>query len=114
MPLLTIPSGTPIMLGTPAKPMAESLLQSIGTMLLSVKGVLEAHVPQCFAIGVMERPTQVLVVVIEAGVSSEEVLDEVLLGLTAVLPEETPLDVWSMDPEHSLLASVKATDCRLM
>jgi hypothetical protein len=114
MPLLIIPPGTPIMLGTPAKPMADALMQSIGTMLLNVNGVREAHLPQCYAMGVMERPTQVLVVVIDAGASSETVIDEVLLGLTAVLPEETPLDVWSMDPEHSLLASVQTTNCRLM
>lgn len=114
MPLLTIPSGTPIMLGTPAKPMAEDLLQSIGTMLLNVAGVLEAHLPQCYAMGVMEKPAPVLVVVIESTASSEEVVDEILLGLAALSPEDIPLDVWSMDPRHSLLASVQATNCRLM
>ncbi len=102
------------MLGTPARPMAEDLLQSIGTMLLNVAGVREAHLPQCFAMDVMERPAQVLVVVIEPDVSSEDVMDEVLLGLTAVLPDEIQLDVWSMDSRHSLLASVQATNCRLM
>ena len=114
MPLLTIPSGTPIMLGTPARPMEEPLQQAIGTMLLNVDGVLEAHVPQCFAIGVMEQPTQVLVVVIEASASSEDVMDAILLGLAGLLPEDTQLDVWSMDPQHSLLASVQATNCRLV
>jgi hypothetical protein len=114
MPLLTIPSGTPIMLGTPARPMEEDLLQSLGTMLLGVGGVREAHVPQCFAIGVMDQPAQVLVVVIESDASAENVMDEVLLGLTAILPDDIHLDVWSMDPEHTLLASVQATNCRLM
>ncbi len=114
MPLLTIPSGTPIMLGSPARPMAEDVLQSIGTMLLSVGGVLEAHVPQCFAMDVMERPAQVLVVVIESDASAEAVMDEVLLGLTAILPDDIQLDVWSMDPQHSLLATVQATKSRLM
>ena len=114
MPLLTIPSGTPIMLGTPARPMAESLQESIGTMLLSVNGVLEAHVPQCFAIGVMDQPVQVLVVVIEASASSEEVVDEILLGLTGLLPEDIPLDVWPLEQGHSLLASIQATGCRIM
>lgn len=114
MPALRIPSGTPIMLGTPAVPMAEDLLQSIGTMLLSVGGVREAHLPQCFAMDVMERPAQVLVVVIEPDASSETVIDEVLLGLTAVLPDDIQLDVWSMEPEHSLLATIQATKSRLM
>jgi hypothetical protein len=114
MPLLTIPSGTPIMLGTPAVPMEETLLQSIGTMLLNVDGVVEAHLPQCFAMDVMERPAQVLVVVIESNASSEDVVDEVLLGLATVLPEDIQLDVWSMDAQHSLLATVQATKSRLM
>jgi hypothetical protein len=114
MPLLTIPSGTPIMLGTPARPMAEALMQSIGTMLLNVNGVREAHLPQCFAMGVMEKPAQVLVVVIEATASSEEVMDAVLLGLAERLPEGIQLDVWPMEPAHSLLSTVQATDCRIM
>jgi hypothetical protein len=114
MPLLKIPAGTPIMLGTPARPMADALLQSIGTMLLGVRGVREAHLPQCFAMDVMDGPAQVLVVVIESGASSEAVTDEVLLGLAAVLPDDIHLDVWSMNPQHSLLASVQATKCRLM
>jgi len=102
------------MLGTPARPMAEDLLQSVGTMLLGIGGVREAHLPQCFAVDVMERPAQVLVVVIESDASSEAVTDEVLLGLAAVLPDDIQLDVWSMNPEHSLLTSVQATKCRLM
>lgn len=102
------------MLGTPSRPLEEALLQSIGTMLLSVGGVREAHLPQCFAVDIMERPAQVLVVVIESDASPENVMDEVLLGLTAVLPDDIHLDVWSMDPQHSLLASVQATKCRLM
>ncbi len=114
MPLLTIPSGTPIMLGTPARPLAEALQEAIGTMLLSMGGVLEAHVPQCFAIGVMAQPVQVLVVVIDTGASSEEVVDEILLGLTELLPEDLQLDVWPLEREHSLLASIQATNCRIM
>jgi len=114
MPLLTIPTGTPIMLGTPAAPMAEDLLQSIGTMLLSIDGVREAHIPQCYAVGVMEQPAQVLVVVIESTTPSEEVMDEILLGLSALSPDDIQLNVWPMEPEHSLLATVRATACRIM
>ena len=95
-------------------PLEEALLQSIGTMLLSVEGVVEAHLPECFAMDIMERPAQVLVVVIESTASSEDVVDEVLLGLATVLPEDTQLGVWSMDAQHSLLATVQATKSRLM
>ncbi len=114
MPLLTIPSGTPIMLGTPAKPMEESLQQDIGTMLLNVAGVLEAHAPQCYAIGVMEQPVQVLVVVLQAGAATEDIVDEILLGLAELLPEDVLLDIWPMDGAHSLLDSVRATGCRII
>src|SRR3989338_4474640 len=112
MPPLRIPTGTPIMLGVPARPMEEALLQSIGTMLLSVEGVVEAHLPECFAMGIMAQPAQVLVVVITPASSSEEVADEILLGLSALADLE--LDVLPINPEHSLLASVQATNCRLM
>ncbi len=102
------------MLGTPAVPMAESLAQSIGTMLLNVDGVLEAHIPQCFAMGVMERPAQVLVVVLEQTAPPEDTIDEILLGLASLLPEDIQLDVWPIEREHSLLATVQATGCRIM
>ena len=114
MPLLTIPTGTPIMLGVPARSLEEALLQSIGTMLLSVDGVVEAHLPECFAMGIMAQPAQVLVVVINSASSSEEVVDEILLGLSALALEDLDLDVLPINPEHSLLASVQATNCRLM
>lgn len=114
MPLLTIPSGTPIMLGTPARPMPEVLSQTIGTMLSSVDGVVEAHLPECFAVGIMAQPAQVLVVVINSASSSEEVVDEILLGLSALALEDLEFDVLPISPEHSLLASVQATNCRLV
>ena len=114
MPLLTIPSGTTIMLGMPASPLVDVLQQAIGTMLSSVDGVLEAHMPECFAMGVMAQPAQVLVVVIKSTVSSEEIVDEILLGLSALTLEDLELDVLPITQEHSLLATVQATHCRIL
>ena len=57
---------------------------------------------------------EVLVVVINSASSSEEVVDEILLGLSALALEDLELDVLPINPEHSLLASVQATNCRLV
>lgn len=102
------------MLGMPASPLVDALQQAIGTMLSSVDGVLEAHLPECFAMGIMAQPAQVLVVVIKSTASSEEVVDEILLGLSALTLEDLELDVLPINPEHALLATVQATNCRIM
>ena len=60
--LLKVPIGTKLLLGAPATPMPKTISDAIAELAASVPGVLEAHLPQCFAAGIMNAPTQTSVV----------------------------------------------------
>jgi len=61
---LSISAGTAVMLGRPAQPMAQALSASIAQLVRGIAGIREAYLPHCFIKGVVEPPTQVLVVVL--------------------------------------------------
>lgn len=108
---LSIPMGSPVMLGQPAKPMPSALSGAIGEMVRGIAGVREAYLPQCYVKGVVEPPTQVLVVVLDTatGPENEKILDAIGQGLVRVLPSGMHLDVWPMSGREGLLSTVRGT-----
>lgn len=106
---LTIPKDTSMFLGRPAKPMAQELSDAIGEMVRNIVGIREAHLPQCFVKGIVEPPTQVLVLVLEDSADGQRALDSVGQGLTRVLPPGMHIDVWPLDGKSDLLETVRGT-----
>ncbi len=109
----TVPAGTQVFLGAPAKPMPMERAAAIGSVADSVNGVVEAHLPQCFVPGVMAGPAQVLVLVVHPSADPQRVLKDLGPGLNAILPKETHIDVWPMSPQSTLLADVRRANCRI-
>jgi hypothetical protein len=109
MKTLDIPKGTPVLIGAPAKPMAQAQSSAIGGMVPAIPGVREAYLPHCFVHGVMENPAQILVLVLDSAANRQNVLDAVGEGLARVLPPGTHLDVWPMTNGDSLLSTVRGT-----
>jgi hypothetical protein len=109
MKTLDIPKGTPVLIGSPAKPMPQAQSAAIGEMVRGIAGVREAYLPHCFMHGVMENPSQVLVLVLDAAAERQRILDAVGEGLARVLPPGTHLDVWPMNEGDGLLSSVRDT-----
>ena len=108
-----IPEGTPVMLGAPTEPMDPSISDALGELTSSIEGIVEAHLPQCFVLGVMEKPAQILVVVIDQMVEPKIVFERIGEGLRRILPSGQSLDVWPMDKEHALLGNVRAAGCQI-
>jgi hypothetical protein len=108
-----IPEGTKVMLGAPTKPMDPSISDALGELTSSIKGIVEAHLPQCFVLGIMEKPAQILVVVIDQMIERKIVFEQIGQGLSRILPSGQSLDVWPMDKENSLLGNVRAADCQI-
>ena len=108
-----IPEGTNVMLGAPAKPMDPSISDALGELTSSIEGIVEAHLPQCFALGVMDKPAQILVVVIDPMVEPKMVFEQIGQGLSRILPSGQSLDVWPMDKENSLLGNVRSAGCQI-
>ena len=109
----TVPAGTRVFLGAPAKPMPAANATEIGALADSIEGVAEAHLPQCFVPGIMASPAQVLVLVVEPGVDSDRVLNRVSQGLEAILSEAEYIDVWPMSLQSTLLADVRRANCHI-
>lgn len=110
---LTVPAGTRVFLGAPAKPMPTAKAKVIGALADSIEGIAEAHLPQCFVSGIMANPAQVLVLVIEPGVDSDDVLNRVSHGLEAILSEAGEIDVWPISFQSPLLADVRRANCNI-
>ena len=108
-----IPEGTNVMLGAPAKPMDPLISDALGELTSSIEGIVEAHLPQCFVLGVMDKPAQILVVVIDQTVERKIVFEQIGQGLSRILPSGQSLDVWPMDKKNSLLSNVRAAGCQI-
>jgi len=108
-----ISEGTNVMLGAPAKPMNPLISDALGELISSIEGIVEAHLPQCFALGIMDKPTQILVVVLDQTVERKIVFEHIGGGLSRILPSGQSLDVWPMNEENSLLGDIRAANCQI-
>ena len=109
----TIEAGTQVLIGAPAVPMPRAQSAAVADML-SRLGVAEAHLPQCFVPGLMERAAQVLVLVVREGADVEALMHEVGCRLAQMLPEGERLDVWPMTEATGALRDVRAAGCRIL
>src|SRR5437660_4268374 len=96
MKRLDIPQGSPVLLGKPSNPMAPHLSEAIWEKLRGTPGIREAYLPQCFVKGIVEPPSQVLVLVLDEAAKRQEILTRVDEVLTGLLPTGMHLDVWPM------------------
>jgi hypothetical protein len=113
MRTLTIPVGSKVFLGAPAKPMPRERSDAIAELVASIKGVTEAHLPQCFAIGAMTGPAQVLAIVIDPRANEGEILSSIANGLSRILPSGEHLDVWPLRSGSAMHRDVQGTRCSI-
>ncbi|MBN1671619.1 MAG: hypothetical protein JXR37_11325 [Kiritimatiellae bacterium] len=106
-----MPPGTSVLVGSPERPMSRALVRAIGRLAAQTDGIQEAHLPQCFALGVMNAPEQVLVVVLRPEADENAVLGALGRGLAAILPPGRQLHVWPLPPDSEFLADIRAAGC---
>jgi hypothetical protein len=109
----TIPTGSQVFLGAPAKPMLTDVSSAIGAVVDSVDGVVEAHLPQCFVPGVMVGPAQILVLVFDENADAQGALNRIGAGLDVVFSGGAHIDVWPMGPASPFLRDVRLANCRV-
>lgn len=111
MPTLDLTTATNVLVGRPAKALPKRRMKQISTLLGEIPQVCEAHLPQVFAIGVMETPRNVLFVVIDPDTAVAEVSQRLDAALSALLKRGEHLDLWPVTADHSLIATVREADC---
>jgi hypothetical protein len=114
MQALKIPAGTKVFLGRPAKPMPENASRAIARLLSEIPNLSEAHLPQCFAAGAMEVPSQILVLVVESETATDKILQTLSRRLPKLLHQGTHLEVWPIERNHPSLPAVRRASCRIL
>ena len=101
-----------MLLGAPSAPMPVERSDAIAALVASLPGVTEAHLPQCFVVGEMDKPAQILAIAFKTK-PSQQALDTLGKGLKNILPSGEHLDVWPLTPTSSMLADVRQANCRI-
>lgn len=107
MQLLKIQKDTQILLGAPTIPMPKKQSDAIYEIVSKLPEIIEAHLPQCFVIGVMKKPDQVLVVVVETLDALNATQDKLEEELNKVLPKSKHLNIWIMDLKNPFLSDIR-------
>ena len=101
-------------LGAPAKPFPETVVVRLRDLVQTISGVFEAHIPQCYAPGVMKDPSQILVVITREGADMAAILTELEEKLHEFLPNRATLDVWPLGLQSDMVQAVRRANCPLL
>ena len=108
---ISVPRDTQVFLGAPAEPMDVNESAAIARAVEGIDSVSEAHLPQAFVEGVVDPPTQILVVVVEREDQIDTALAETDRAIKSILPADRHLDVLPLLPDNDLLPTVRGADC---
>jgi hypothetical protein len=110
---ISLPPGAPVMIGAPARPLTADITNAITRAVASIPDIMEAHVPNVFALGAMEAPAQVLVLVFSTIANWDQVLTALGDALARELPPGFALDVWPIHGGPGTLDDVRSAGCQL-
>ena len=88
-----IPKGTTFHWGAPAKPMPEERSRAVAQLVASTPGIAEAYLPQCYAVGFVDPPAQVLVVTLTPGADLATVMQSLGTGVSRIFPPGEHLNI---------------------
>jgi hypothetical protein len=111
---LNIPPGAQVFVGAPANPMPRDRLNRLRDMVKAAPGVDEAHLPQCFIIGLMSAPAQVLVVIGRSIPALARALEDFKRELPLLLDGSEHLDVWPLAADDAMVATVRRANCQIL
>lgn len=104
---LVVPDENMVLIGRPARTMPQERSEAIARLVESIDGVLEAYLPQCFVVEMMESPDQVLVVVLDPEADAVEVINLIKDGLKQILPSGKPFHIWPLPLGDSMLRTMR-------
>jgi hypothetical protein len=109
----TIPKGSTVYLGAPAKPLDQSIILKISELVAALPSVLEAHLPQCWIEKLMPGPAQILVLVVATEEGVPELIAAVGQGLGRLLPRGNHMDIWPLLISNNLIGAVRGAGCQI-
>ena len=110
---VNVPPGTQYFIGAPAHPMPAATSEAIKQLVVA-SSIREAHLPQLFVPSHMEKPAQVLVLVIRPGDNISKIVRPIAEGLAALVPAGQNLDIWPVLLDDRILPDVRGAGCQLV
>ena len=89
----SIRKGTTFHWGAPAKPMPEEWSRAVAELVANTPGIAEAYLPQCYAVGFVDPPAQVLVITLASGAELATVMQALGAGISRIFPPGDYLDI---------------------
>ena len=111
MATLDLTTATNVLIGKPTNRLPKRRLKQISALLRDIPQVREAHLPEIYAIGIMEAPRDVLFLVVEPESAMTDVTQRIDDALRTILRRREHLDVWPVAKEHRLIPTVRDADC---
>jgi len=109
---LEVKRGTTVLIGRPAKPFEKKVSDELLRIALQLEVAMEVHIPQCFAVGVMEQPEQICVIVVK----DENIKETALAEITRYIRESKIIQeilVWILPMNSDFLSDIRAAKCQL-
>ena len=107
---LRLETGTNILIGKPAKPIARRQVKKISDLLHDIDEIREAHLPEVFAVGTMETSAPVLFIVVDPESAIPAVMEKLAGPLSEMLARQS-LDVWPVGKAHDIVPTVRDANC---
>ena len=108
---MRIPAGAKLYIGPPANPIPKQVSDAIGMELGKIPEIQEAHLPMFYIKEHIDPPAQVLFIVLEENVPSQEL--RITEALRAILPPNFLLNTTEAYPGDRNLPTVRATGTQL-
>jgi hypothetical protein len=113
MKVIDVPANTRVFLGVPAHPLPETVVSAIAREVFAIEGIEEIHLPQCFALGVMDTPATVLVLIAGANLPPARAAKKAKRILKRLLPDGQDLDLWALRFDSPYVQAVMQANCSL-
>jgi hypothetical protein len=111
---LLLKKGSEIVFGAPAtQAISAQAVAAIGKAVATIREIQEAHLPQCFAEGISEAPSQVLVLVLARSAAPGNVMHRLGPQLHKIIPKGVYLDVLPIGPAHQFVDAVRRAGCQI-
>ena len=112
---MNLPPDTTLYIGPPANPLPPELQAKIAYAISGVPGIREAHLPQCYSKGLVDPSAQILVLVLNPGVTPSNVMPQLQENMRTELRGTGKfIDIFPLASNHPMLPTVRQTNTKLV
>jgi hypothetical protein len=93
--------------------MAAEVSSALGKMVANFPEVVEAHLPYCFIQGLMDEPSQIMVIVLASAADFQTIAGPMTRRLSGITPSEKPILILPLTCSSPVVESVRRVGCEV-